>query len=115
MRVGQGALGPDDTLSNGRFGRQKCPGNLIGGETTEQAEGKCDSRFPGKDWVTGDEQKAQEIVSHGIVERRIEVNSPLLPTFELVANLNVLSVEHLVPAKQIDRPVLCRGHEPGAW
>src|SRR5256885_4142832 len=38
MRLGEGPLGPYDTLCDGRFGDQKCPGDFLCRETAEQAK-----------------------------------------------------------------------------
>ena len=65
--------------------------------------------------MTGDEHQAKEIVADVVVDRRVEVrHGHLLPGLQLVPHLLMLALEHLAPAQQIDRPMLGRGHEPGA-
>src|SRR5712664_1454912 len=64
--------------------------------------------------MTGDEHKAQQVVTDVIVERGFEIRHEcLLPGIELAAKLLVLALEELAAAKKIKGAMLGGGHEPG--
>ncbi len=65
--------------------------------------------------MTGREDQAQQVVADVIVERRVEITlGALFPGAQLVTELRVLALEQLAAAKQVDRPMLRGGHQPGA-
>src|SRR5882762_11946143 len=65
--------------------------------------------------MAGREDQPQPVVSHGIVDRGVEVAlGALLAFLELVAELFVLLVEELAATKPVDGAMLGGGHEPGA-
>src|SRR6266849_7746921 len=64
--------------------------------------------------MTGDEHKAQQVVTDVIVERGFEIRHEcLLPGIVLATKLLVLALEELVAAKEINGTMLGGGHEPG--
>src|SRR5262249_51220386 len=67
--------------------------------------------------VAGDEDQAEEVVAHVVVERASGVGGGSLllgAHVEVVAELIVLALEELAAAESIDRSILRGGHEPGA-
>ncbi len=65
--------------------------------------------------MAGDEHEAQQVVADVIVDGGVEIREPRVPIgLDVVAELLVLTVEHLAPAQLVDGPVLRRGHEPGS-
>ena len=65
--------------------------------------------------MTADEDEAEEVVTELVVHRGVEIGDPrLLPVLEVVPELLELALQPLVPADEIDRAMLRRGHEPGA-
>src|SRR6266446_9238645 len=64
--------------------------------------------------MTGDEHKAQQVVTDVIVERGFEIRHEcLLPGIVLAAKLLVFALKELVAAKEINGAMLGGGHEPG--
>ncbi len=113
--LGEGALGADDALGDGRLRDEECARDLLGGQTAEQAKRERHARFGGENRMTGGEDEAQQVVAHVIVERGVEIrHGHLLLRFELAAELLVLALEPLVSAEEIDGAMFRRGHEPGA-
>ena len=114
LRVGEGPLGPDDPLGDGRRGNEEGARDLFGGQAAEQAKGQRDPGLGREHRVAGGEDQAQEIVSHVVVDRGVEIgDSGLLPRVELVADLLVLALGHGPLAQQIDGAMLGGSHEPG--
>jgi hypothetical protein len=74
---GEGAFGADDALSDGGFGGEEGAGDLRDGEAAEQAESKGGAGLGGENGMTGDEDEAEEVVSDGVVEGRVEVRDGL--------------------------------------
>ena len=62
-----------------------------------------------------DEDQAQQVVAHVIVQSGIEIGNAVLFRLEAAPDLDVLLVEALVPPEEIDRAMLGRGHQPRAW
>ena len=86
-----------------------------GREAPEQAQGQGDPGLGGEHRVAGGEHEAQQIVADVVVECAGEIRlGALLPRFELRPEHFVFALEQLVAAQAVDRPVLRRGHEPGA-
>ena len=111
--LGERALRPDDPLRDRRLRHQKRARDLFGGQPTEQTKGERDARINRQDRMAGREHQPQQVVAHIIVQRRVEVGHGAAG-FELVTELLVLTLEQLLPAEEIDRPVLGGSHEPGA-
>src|SRR6266849_3270039 len=66
--------------------------------------------------MTGDEHKAQQVVTDVIVERGFEIRHEcLLPGIVLATKLLVLALQELGAAKEINGTMLGGGHEPGTW
>ena len=115
VRFGEGPLGADDSLRDGRLGDEKRARDLVGGQTAEQAKRERDARFGRENRMTGDEHEAKKIVAHVVVEGRVEIERRcMLPGLDLAAELFMLALEHLVPAEKVDRAMLGGGHEPRA-
>ena len=111
----EGALGADDSLRDSRLGNKERARDFFSGKAAEQAEGKGDARFGGKHRVAGDEDEPQQVVADVVVNRGVEIrHGRLLKRFQFMPELLVLSLEHLVSSELVDRPMLRRGHEPGA-
>src|SRR6185295_10762179 len=65
--------------------------------------------------MAGSEDQAEEVVADVFLDRGVEFwRGPFLDGLELATDLLVLPFEPLLAAPEIDRPVLRRGHEPGA-
>src|SRR5260370_87057 len=102
-------------LCDGRLREQERARDLVGGQTSEQAERERDARLAGENWMTGDEHQAQEVVADVIVDRGIEVrHGHLLLGLHLLTELFVLALQPLASAQQVDRMMLSGGHQPGA-
>src|SRR5262249_30683294 len=112
-RLAQGALSAHDALLDGRLRHEEGAGNLLRGQSAQQAERQRRARLWREDRVAGDEDEAEEIVAN-VVERRVEVWRCVLLDLQLVTELGVLAVGELVAAEEIDRPMLGGGHQPGA-
>src|SRR6266850_584247 len=64
--------------------------------------------------MTGDEHKAQQVVTDVIVERGFKIRHEcLLPGIQLTTKFLVLALEELAAAKEINGAMLGGGHEPG--
>ena len=113
--VGQRPLRPDDALGHRRFRDEERPGDLLGRQASEQAQGQGGARLPREDGVARREDQAQEIVAHVVLGRGLDVlRRRLLPRFELVAERLVLALGHPAPPDHVDRLLLRDRHEPGA-
>src|SRR5215510_15947022 len=65
--------------------------------------------------MTGDEDEAQQIIAHRIVDGSVEVGlRRLLFDFELVSELGMLALNEFVSPSAVDCTVLRGGHEPSA-
>lgn len=65
--------------------------------------------------MAGDEDQAQEIVAHVIVDLSVKIRlGELLLNGEFPPQLLVLALEAGVPAQQINGPVFGRAHQPDA-
>ena len=67
--------------------------------------------------MAGDEDEPEQVVADASVRSSIAASrsgTAVLLRLELVAELLVLAIEPLAAAPVVDRPVLGRGHEPGA-
>jgi hypothetical protein len=114
-RFGERFPGPDDSLGDGRLGNEEGPRDLLGRQASEQAEREGDARFGREDRMTAREYETQEIIADVVVDRGFEIRlGRLLPGLDLPAELRVFPLEEPHSAQPVDRPVLCRGHEPGA-
>jgi len=114
-RLGEGPLGPNYSLGDGRLGDEECTCDLLGRQTSQQAERECNACLGGENRMTGCEHEAQEVVADVIVDRGVEIGrGRLLLGLELTTELLVLALEHLVAAQEIERPMLRGGHQPGA-
>ena len=100
LRLGEGPLGPDDALGDGRLRDEERARDLLGRQAAEQAERERDARLGGEHRMAGGEHEAQEVVADVVVERGVEIrHGHLLLGLELVAELLVLALEQLVPAE----------------
>ena len=114
--LGESPLGPDDALGDSRLRHEECTRDLLGRQTSEQAEGERDPRLRRENRMAGREHQAQEVVSDVIVDRAVEIrHGHLLLCIELATKFLVLALEELFSAEQVDRTMLRRGHQPGAW
>jgi hypothetical protein len=114
-RFGQGPLGPDDPLGDGRLGDEERTRDLVGRQAAEQAEGERDAGLGGKHRMAGREHEAQEVVADVVVDRGFEIrHRRLQPGKGRSTELLVLALEQLAPAQPVDRAIPGGGHEPGA-
>src|SRR2546428_283739 len=114
-RLGEGPLGPNDSLGDGWLRDEERARDLLGCQATEQPERKRNARFSREHGVTRREHKAQQVVADVIVDRRVEIRLGHFPLgLELAAELLVLALEERSPAQLVDGPALRDGHEPGA-
>ena len=113
-RLGEGALGADDALRDGRLRDEEGARDLAGRQPPEQAERERDARLGREHRVARDEDEAQEVVADVFVERGVEVRHGSLLRLQLAPEFLVLALKHLPPAQQVEGAVLGRGHEPGA-
>src|SRR5207245_16779 len=67
-RFAERPLGPDDALRDRRLRNEKRPGDLVGRETTQEAERKCHACLGREHRMAGGENQAQEIVADVIVD-----------------------------------------------
>ena len=72
-RFGEGSLGADDSLGDGRLRDEKRARDLVGRQTPEQAQRERNARLGREHRVTGDEHEAQEVVADIIVDSGIEI------------------------------------------
>ena len=101
--LGEGPLGPDDALGDGRLRDEERARDLLGRQAAEQAERERDARLGREHRMAGREHEAQEVVADVVVERGVEIRrGHLLLGLELATELLVLALEQLVPA-QADR------------
>ena len=114
-RLGERPLGPDDSLRDGRLRDEEGARDLLGGQASKQPERERNARLGRENRMTGSEYEAQEVVADVVVDRVLETrHANLLPSLELATELLVFALEQSSPAQQIDRTMLCGGHEPGA-
>ena len=111
---GESALGADDALGDGRFRDEEGTCDLIGGETSEQAESERYARLGRENGMTGGEDEAEEVVADVIVDCCVEIWHGHFLGDKLAAELLVLALEPRVAAEVIDGTMLGSGHEPGA-
>ena len=65
--------------------------------------------------MTRDEHEAQQVVTHVVWSRGVEIpHAHLLLQHEVATELLLLTLEPFVPPQTIDRAMFRSGHEPGA-
>ena len=93
-RLGEGPLGADDALRDGRLRDEERARDLLGGQAAEQAQRERDARLGREHRMAGREHEAQEVVADVVVERGVEIRRGLLLLgLELAAELLVLALE----------------------
>lgn len=103
LGLGEGAFGPRDPLTHGGARHQEGPGDLVGGQAADHAQGQGGARLLGQERVAGDkDQRQQVLVGAGLARRR-----------GLRRELRVLLVSRPLPPDQVDRPAPGDGHQPG--
>jgi len=114
MRLGERTLGADNALRNRRLGDKECAGDLIGRQSSKQAECEGKARFGREHRMAGREDEAQQIVANLVIDCGIEIRHGHLPNFEVAAQLLVLTIQQVVTGEVVDGAALCRGHQPRA-
>src|SRR6266478_620093 len=115
-RLGEGALGPDDALGDGRLRDEEGARDLLRRQTSKKAKREHNTCLGRENRMAGDEHEAQKVIPDIIVERGVEIrHSHLLLRLELAAKLLVFALQPLVSAEHVDRTVFGGGHEPSAW
>src|SRR5204863_4819202 len=96
--LGEGPLGPDDALGDGRLWDEVRSRDLVGRQTAQQAERERHARLGREHRMTGDEHEAQEVVADAVVERGVEIRpGPLSLARDLAPELLVLALDELAP------------------
>ncbi len=113
------ALGSDDALGDSRLRDEERARDLVGRQTSEQAQRERNPRLGREHRMTGDEHQAQQVVAHVIVESCLDVvhldlARAHLAGIELATEFLVLALEPRVSAEVVDRTMLGGGHQPGA-
>jgi hypothetical protein len=111
MRLGQRSLGAQDALPDGRFGQQKCAGDLGRGQASQQTQCERDPRVGREHRMACDEDEAQQIVSDIIVRRLIH-RGVLTQEFGFLRNERMLSLQQLEAPELIERTVFRGCHQP---
>jgi len=94
--LGEGPLGPDDALGDGRLRDEERPRDLLGRQTAEQAECERNARLGREHRMTRYEHEAQEVVANVGVDRGVEIRrGHLLLGLDLATELLVLALEQL--------------------
>src|SRR5437867_5886302 len=94
--LGEGPLGPDDALGDGRLRDEERPRDLLGRQTAEQAECERNARLGREHRMTRYEHEAQEVVANVGVDRGVEIRrGHLLLGLDLAPELLVLALEQL--------------------
>ena len=115
MRLGERPFGAHDALGDGRLGHEEGTRDLLGRQTSKQAQCQRNARIGRKDRVTGDEDQAQQVVADLVVGDGVEIRlRNLLLELEVAAEQLALALKALVATEQIDRAPLGDGREPGA-
>jgi len=117
-RFGERAFGADDALGDGGFGDQEGASDFLRGEAAKKAKSERDTRFGGKDRVTGNEDEAEKVVADVLVVGGVEIGFKIghggfLLGFEFATELFVFAFEDFVAAKVVHGAMLGGGHEPG--
>ena len=111
----QGPLGPHDALGDGRLGGQEGPGDLVGGEAAEQAQGERHPRLGGEHRVAGHEHQAQQVVAHGRRKAASKSGHALCRRISSsCAQLLVLARQRCRRRSRSMARCLASGHQPGA-
>src|SRR5206468_4110043 len=114
-RLGEGPFGPDDSLGDGWLRDEEGTRDLLGRQTSEQAERERGAGLGRENRMTGYEHETQEVVADVLIARGLEIPRRLLvPGLELVTEHRVLALEPRASAQQVDRAMLRGGHQPGA-
>jgi hypothetical protein len=93
--LGQRPFGTDDPLGDCGFGHEERPGNLLGRQASQKAQGQRHSALGPQDGVAGDEDQAQEIVANVVIHVLAEfLPSPFPALIQCAAQLIVLSLQH---------------------
>jgi hypothetical protein len=112
--LGEGPLGSDDPLGDGRLRDQERPRDLLGLQAAEQTERERDARLGGQHRMAGREHHAQEVVLDLAVDGHVDVRLGNLPLgLELMTEHLKLARVPLLAADEIDGAMLGGGHEPG--
>ena len=75
-------------------GTQERARDLLGRQTSEQAERERNARLGREHRMTGDEDEAQQVVADVVVEGRVEIRHGHLFRLELATEFLVLALEH---------------------
>lgn len=111
---GEGALGTDDALRDGRLGDEERARDLLGAQAAEQPQRQRHPRLGGQRRVAGDEHQAEDVVAHLVVERRVDIGfGGVRPGGQLVGEPAVPLVEPFFAPQVVDGAALGDGHEPG--
>ena len=97
------------------FRHQKRPRDFVRRQAAKKAQRQRRARFGREDWVACGEDQPQQVVADVIVQRCFDVGRRgVLLLLELVAELRVLPIEHLVAPEIVHGAIFRRRHEPRA-
>ena len=73
LLLGEGPLGADDPLRDGRLGDEERARDLVGRQAAEQAQRERHARLGREHRMARGEHEAQQVVADVVVERRVEI------------------------------------------
>ena len=114
MRLGEGPLRTDDPLRDRRDGNEEGACDLLGGQTSEQAQRERDACIGREDRVARREDEAEEVVADVVVDCGDVVGHGLLLFCDLGGEFCEFGFEAGVAAEVVDGSVFRGGHEPCA-
>src|SRR6185437_9153691 len=100
--LGKGSLRPYDALRDRRLGQEKGARDLHRRQSAEQAQRECDPGLGGERRMARHEDESEEIVAELIVERRVNVGTPIV-VVELAGDLLLLAIVQSAFPHEIDR------------
>src|SRR5262249_48337289 len=99
----EGPLGPDNSLGDGRLRNEERARDFVRCQTAKQAKSERNARFGRENRMTGNKDKAQQVVADVIIDRRVEINrGQLMLGVDLMTELLLLACELLASSDQID-------------
>src|SRR6516162_2313358 len=89
--LGQGWLGPNNSLANSGLWGEKFAGNFLGRQASKQAQCEGNARFAGEHRMTGDEHQPQQVITYTVINGGIKVRYSSFPAGELAAEFFLLA------------------------
>jgi hypothetical protein len=115
LGLGERPLGAHDPLRDRRLRDEERARDLVGREAAEQAQRQRDARLGREHGVARDEDEAQEVVAHVVVDGLFDRLAPaLFLGLGVVPHRLLRALGELAAAQAVDGAVLRRRHEPRA-